>query len=97
MKKQRLLIAAAVMAVLLLGGAVGAELLTRDIEGVIVYDDLEGGAWFIQAKGELFLPINLTEDMQVEGLRVKFRVVERDDVFTIIMRGKPVEIIRVLN
>lgn len=97
MKKQRLFIAAAVMAILLLGGAVGAGLFTRDIEGIVIYDDLEGGAWFIQAKGELFLPINLTEDMQVQGLRVKFRVVERDDVVTIIMRGKPVEIIKVLD
>lgn len=61
--------------------------------GRIVYVDLEGGFYGIEAEdGTKYNPLNLEEAFQEDGLRVRFRGVLRPDVMTIRMWGQNLEI-----
>ena len=61
--------------------------------GHIVYVDLEGGFYGIEAEdGTKYNPLNLEEAFQEDGLRVRFRGVLRPDVMTTRMWGQNLEI-----
>lgn len=63
--------------------------------GVVTYIDLEGGFYGIIAEdGTQYLPLNLDEAFEVDGLAVSFEA-EPQDVATIQMWGQPVEIIAI--
>ncbi len=64
--------------------------------GTIQYIDLEGGFYGIIAdNGKHYFPINLPDEFRVEGLRVRFTAIMRNDVATIYMWGTPVEILKI--
>jgi hypothetical protein len=67
-----------------------------EIEGVVRYNELEGGFYTIQSKeGETYNPINLPKDLQQDGLPVSARVRLRDDMMGIHQVGPLVEIIEI--
>jgi hypothetical protein len=64
--------------------------------GTIKFIDLEGGFYGIIGDDEQkLLPDNLNEEFQVDGLRVRYEAKVQEDVMTIKMWGKPVEIIKI--
>jgi len=94
MSKKSLVGLIAVLAlVLVAGGALASGLLTKDLSGTMEYVDLEGGFWAVASDGERFIPLNLSDEYMVEGLKVKFKVVEQPDVMGIHMAGTYVEIL----
>jgi len=63
--------------------------------GVVTYIDLVGGFYGIIAEdGRQYLPLNLDEGFEVDGLKVSFEA-EPQDVATIYMWGEPVEIVAI--
>ncbi len=80
--------------VLVAGGALASGLLTRDLSGTMEFVDLEGGFWAVVSDGERFIPLGLSEEYMVEGLKVRFKVVEQPDMMGIHMAGTYVEIIK---
>ncbi|MCX8094738.1 MAG: hypothetical protein N3D74_00905 [Caldisericia bacterium] len=66
------------------------------MKGTIKYIDLEGGFYGIVGdNGKNYLPINLSQEFKINGLRVKFEGKIRNDVMTIYMWGTPIEIIKI--
>jgi len=64
--------------------------------GTIKFIDLEGGFYgIIGDDGKYYDPINLSQDFQVDGLRVRFEAKIRDDIFGIHMWGTPIEILKI--
>jgi len=64
--------------------------------GTIKYIDLEGGFYGIIAdNGERYDPINLNQEFQVDGLRVRFEAKIRDDIVGIHMWGVLIEILKI--
>jgi putative hemolysin len=64
--------------------------------GTITYVDLEGGFFGIVTDGgEQYLPLNLDENVSVDGMRVAFKAEIREDIVTIQQWGTPVEIIMI--
>ncbi|WP_346866174.1 DUF333 domain-containing protein [Methanocalculus sp. MSAO_Arc2] len=64
--------------------------------GVVQYIDLEGGFYGIVADdGKEYLPLNLPEELKVDGTEVTFRGVIKEDVVTIYMWGTPLQITRI--
>jgi hypothetical protein len=65
-------------------------------EGTVTYIDLEGGFYGIVAKdGTRYYPLNLGENMQKEGLKVRFLADTKDDIMTVQQWGIPVEIVNI--
>ena len=61
--------------------------------GIIKYMDLEGGFYGIVADdGEDYNPLNLPQEFKTDGLRVKFSGKIRDDVYTVQMWGRVIEL-----
>ncbi|MEZ4701978.1 MAG: hypothetical protein R2834_16720 [Rhodothermales bacterium] len=74
--------------------AEGSVQATMPFKGTIVYLDLEGGFYGIEAEdGERYFPINLALTYREDGLRVQFDMRLRTDVMTTVMWGTPIEII----
>ncbi|NBC19351.1 MAG: hypothetical protein GVY18_18755 [Bacteroidetes bacterium] len=66
--------------------------------GTVRYIDLEGGFYGIEAEdGAKYLPQNLAEDYQQDGMRVRFRVQILEDVMTTQMWGQPVRVLNILE
>lgn len=64
--------------------------------GTIKFIDLEGGFHgIIGDDGKYYNPINLSQDFQVDGLRVRFEAKIRDDILGIHMWGTPIEILKI--
>ena len=64
--------------------------------GTIRYLDLEGGFYGIIADdGERYDPGSLEEAFRQDGLRVRFEVKIRTDVFSLRMWGTPVQILAI--
>jgi hypothetical protein len=64
--------------------------------GTIRYVRVEGGFYVIDTdNGVNYDPINLPKDYAIDGLRVKFEVVERPDIVSFHMNGPIVEIIKI--
>lgn len=96
--KRKVFIALLAAVVLVAGGVIATGLLTRDISGTVTYVELEGGYWAIKDdRGNTYIPLNLEQKWQQEGLRVRFRVVEKPDLAGIHMDGTYVEIVEVLD
>ncbi|MCP1662299.1 MAG: DUF333 domain-containing protein [Methanocalculus sp. MSAO_Arc1] len=61
--------------------------------GVVTYIDLEGGFYGIIADdGREFLPLNLPEDLKVDGTEIVFTGEVREDVITMYMWGTPLQL-----
>ena len=71
----------------------GKEIISTN--GTVRYIPLEGGFYGIETdKGEKYLPFNLPEEFEKDGLRVWFKA-EPKRATTIHMWGKPVEILEI--
>ncbi|MCQ1538879.1 DUF333 domain-containing protein [Methanocalculus taiwanensis] len=61
--------------------------------GTIHYFDLEGGFYgIVSDTGEQYLPVNLAEELKVDGTAVTFTGVPEDDSVTMYMWGTPIRI-----
>lgn len=91
---------AALLIVTACGGAIpdeepGETKQTVTMTGTIQHIDLEGGFFGIVADdGAKYLPINLDEAFQKDGLRVRFEA-RPEDVMTIYQWGAPVRLLSV--
>ncbi len=66
--------------------------------GTVRFFPIEGGFFGIVAEdGSEYLPQNLAEEFQEDGLRVRFRARVLEDVMTIQMWGRPVELLDILR
>ena len=64
--------------------------------GTVTYIDLEGGFYgIIGDNQENYDPINLPDEFQQEGLRVRFTAKYRDDLASIHMWGRIIEILQI--
>jgi hypothetical protein len=67
-----------------------------DANGIIQYEDLEGGFYGILAdSGERYLPLNLNDTFKADGLRVNFSAYPAS-VSTISMWGTPVRLVTIV-
>lgn len=67
-----------------------------EARGTVQFVELEGGFYGIVADdGQRYDPTNLDEAYEEDGLRVRFRARERDDLMSIRMWGRIVEIISI--
>lgn len=65
-----------------------------EIVGTVHYINLEGGFWGIRGDdGKNYDPINLSPELQKEGLRAEFKFKIKKDVAGIHMWGRIVEIL----
>ena len=86
----------AVLAVMPLAACAGASPDLVSQTGTVRFIDLEGGFYGIVAdNGEHYDPINLGQEFRQDGLRVRFQAKIRQDIASIRMWGKIVEIIRI--
>jgi len=68
---------------------------TITVTGTITYIELEGGFYGIIADGgEKYFPLNLDQQYQVNGLKVRVEGKIRKDVMTTTMWGTPLEILK---
>lgn len=66
------------------------------ITGTITYQSIEGGFYALLGKdGQKFMPLNLPEDYQEDGLKVEIRALPRHDVMGIHMFGENIEILEI--
>ena len=64
--------------------------------GIIKFFYLEGGFYgIIGDDGNHYDPINLSKEFQDDGLRIRFKAKIREDVASIHMWGRPIEIIKI--
>ena len=64
--------------------------------GIIVYQDIEGGFYGILADdGTRYLPLNLEDEYQVDGLSVRFSGTPREDLLTVAQWGTPIELVSI--
>jgi len=61
--------------------------------GIIKYVDLEGGFYGILAGNKKYLPVNLSKEFEMDGLKVKFKAKIRKDLVSIHMWGTLIELI----
>lgn len=67
-----------------------------DTTGTVAYIDLEGGFYGINGDdGESYNPLELDASYREDGLRVRFTARPREDVMTIQMWGRSVEILKI--
>jgi len=86
----------AVLTLTLLAACTGASRDLVSQTGTVRFIDLEGGFYGIVAdNGEHYDPINLGQEFRQDGLRVRFQAKIRQDIASIRMWGKIVEIIRI--
>lgn len=65
-------------------------------DGTVTFVTIEGGAWVIEADdGTVYEPINLEEEYEEEGLRVRVWADRRDDLGSYLMVGPIIEIERI--
>lgn len=92
--KKRIIGIIVVFALLLgTGGVLASSFLPRTLSGTMQYLDIEGGFWVVVSNEKSYIPANLTDEYMVEGLEVKFKVVDRPDLSGIHMHGSYVEIL----
>ena len=60
--------------------------------GKIMYIDLEGGFYGIIAHDNHYVPINLPPELEMDGLKVKFKAKIRKDLVSIHMWGILIEL-----
>ncbi len=69
--------------------ATGPEL---DTVGTVTFHDIEGGCWTIEIEEEGYEPINLPEEFKDDGLQVNFKADFRDDMASVCMVGRLIEL-----
>ena len=62
-----------------------------EAEGVVEFSEIEGGCWSITTRSDIFHPINLAEELKVDGMRVRFRA-DRVKHLNTFCPGKVIEI-----
>jgi glutamine cyclotransferase len=66
------------------------------VEGTVRRREVEGGVWVVEDRaGESVEPLNLPADFRTEGLEVEMEVRPRDDMASMGMAGRLVEIVRI--
>jgi len=65
------------------------------IEGEVTYKTIEGGFWAIQDQDQTYVPVNLSEDYQQDGLNVEVSANETKDKASIYMAGPMIEIVSI--
>ncbi len=61
-------------------------------EGVVRFVDVEGGCWVIDVGQARLEPINLPEELRVDGIRIVFEAEERQDLVSTCQLGRIVEL-----
>ncbi|MBA7603669.1 hypothetical protein ES703_10784 [subsurface metagenome] len=72
-----------------------ASIIQGDIveaTGIIKYVDLEGGFYGIIADDKHYVPVNLSKEFEMDGLKVKFKAKIRKDLVSIHMWGILIEL-----
>ena len=66
-------------------------------QGRIVWNDFEGGFFgIVDENGSKYFPLRpLKEELQVDGLAIRFVLRSQADVATIVMWGTPVSVIQI--
>lgn len=66
---------------------------TEYISGTIKYVSLEGGFWgIVSDDNKNYDPINLPDDFKVDGKRIVFSFIERNDLVSFYMWGTIIEL-----
>ena len=69
---------------------------TLEIQGTVVYKDLEGGFFAIDGDdGQKYNPVNLAESFRKDGLKVKVTARPDADAMTVHMYGTVIEIVEI--
>ncbi len=67
---------------------------TIRVSGTVTYQNLETGFWgIVDVKGNKYLPINMPEQLKIDGAKVRCTVRKIDDVVSMAMWGTPVKVI----
>jgi hypothetical protein len=88
-----------ILAIIVIVGCLRAEIDKEGIisgTGTVKFINIEGGFYgIIGDNGEHYDPINLSQDFQFDGLRVRFEAKIRNDLFSIHMWGTLIEILKI--
>lgn len=92
-----------ILPILLLAAISGCSLLWPDsgnhelrFDGTVTYVTIEGGAWVIEGdNGTIYEPINLSQEHEIEGLRVRVWAERREDLGSYLQVGPIIEIERI--
>lgn len=60
--------------------------------GTVEFLQVEGGCWSIQTETERYEPVNLPEEFEEDGLRVRFEAEVREDLGSICQIGPIIEL-----
>ena len=75
------------------------EVMNNEIqgEGMVVWKDIEGGFFGIETKtGSKYYPLSpLNQELQVDGMAVKFILKPEPEIVTTVMWGTPVSVISI--
>lgn len=64
------------------------------IKGTVVFEHLETGFWgIVDEKGQQWRPVNMPNQLKVEGAKVDIRAIEAEEQMSIFMWGTPVRIV----
>ena len=64
------------------------------IKGTVVFEQLETGFWgIVDEKGQQWRPVNMPNQLKVEGAKVDIRAIEAEEEISIFMWGTPVKIV----
>jgi hypothetical protein len=66
-----------------------------DTVGTVTFHNVEGGCWTIETEEDGYEPINLAEEFKVDGLRVNFEANFRDDMASVCMVGRLIELLEI--
>nr|WP_321257922.1 hypothetical protein [uncultured Pseudodesulfovibrio sp.] len=66
------------------------------LEGTVVHNELEGGFFAIKGQdGKTYVPINLPEEFEIDGLSIRIKANPKNDVGGIHMVGEYIEILKI--
>ena len=66
----------------------------KKIKGKVVYQNLESGFWgIVDGEGNQWRPIEMPEQLKVEGKEVSLLIQEADEAASLFMWGTPVKIL----
>ncbi len=66
-----------------------------DTVGTVRFHDIEGGCWTIEVEEEGYEPITLPEEFKTDGLQVHFEANFRDDMASVCMVGRLIEVLEI--
>lgn len=66
----------------------------RNIKGKVVFQNLSGGFWgVVDQAGNEWRPVNMPEQLKLEGREVSLKIEEVEEDMSIFMWGAPVRIV----